>query len=89
MSDIVKVDETYKKWIKNVSVRFKNSQIKAAIKVNDVTFLLDIMKRNGGNQGNCELGKSFLSTGEQGLDRSIAGSKIFFTKKSIIHELIL
>ena len=35
MSDIVKVDETYKKWIKNVSVRFKNSQIKAAIKVNE------------------------------------------------------
>ena len=35
MSDIVKVDETYKKWIKNVSVRFKNRQIKAAIKVNE------------------------------------------------------
>lgn len=35
MSDIVKVDETYKKWIKNVSVRFKNGQIKAAIKVNE------------------------------------------------------
>ena len=91
MSDIVKVDETYKKWIKNVSVRFKNSQIKAAIKVNEemLRFYWTLGKRNGGNQGNCELGKSFLSTGEQGLDRSITGSKIFFTKKSIIHESIL
>lgn len=35
MSEIVKVDEKYKNWITDVSVRFKNSQIKAAIKVNE------------------------------------------------------
>lgn len=35
LSDIVKADEKYKNWITDVSVRFKNSQIKAAIKVNE------------------------------------------------------
>lgn len=35
MSDIVKVDEKYKNWITDISVRFKKSQIKAAMKVNE------------------------------------------------------
>lgn len=35
MSDIVKMDDNYKNWITDVSMRFKNSQIKAAMKVNE------------------------------------------------------
>ena len=35
MSDIVKVDKTYTEWISDVSKRFRQCQIKAAIKVND------------------------------------------------------
>lgn len=35
MSDIVKMDNNYKNWITDVSMRFKNSQIKAAMKVNE------------------------------------------------------
>ena len=35
MSKLIKVDEEYKEWIHSVSQRFKRSQIKAAIKVND------------------------------------------------------
>ncbi|MBQ9488739.1 MAG: hypothetical protein IKO41_09530 [Lachnospiraceae bacterium] len=35
MSELVKSDNEYALWIKDVSKRFKNSQIKAAIKVND------------------------------------------------------
>ena len=34
MSDIVKFDEQYAQWIKDVSSRFRQSQIKAACKVN-------------------------------------------------------
>ena len=34
MSKLIKIDDNYKNWIKDVSKRFKQSQIKAAIKVN-------------------------------------------------------
>lgn len=34
MSNLVHIDEEYKAWINNLSLRFKQSQIKAAIKVN-------------------------------------------------------
>lgn len=35
MSEFIKVDENYRKWIEDVSSRFKQSQIKAAMKVNE------------------------------------------------------
>ena len=35
MSKMIKVDEKYKKWIEDVSGRFRAGQIKAAMKVND------------------------------------------------------
>jgi predicted nuclease of restriction endonuclease-like (RecB) superfamily len=35
MEEIIKFDESYKKWISEVGNRFKKSQIKAAVKVND------------------------------------------------------
>ena len=34
MSEIIKTNAEYSKWIKEVSLRFRNSQIKAATKVN-------------------------------------------------------
>ncbi|MCQ2229493.1 MAG: PDDEXK nuclease domain-containing protein [Bacteroidales bacterium] len=34
MSNLIHIDEEYKTWINNLSLRFKQSQIKAAIKVN-------------------------------------------------------
>ena len=35
MSKLLSVDNEYKEWLQDVSHRFKRSQIKAAIKVND------------------------------------------------------
>ena len=35
MSKVITVDSEYKEWIQDVAQRFKRSQIKAAIKVND------------------------------------------------------
>ena len=35
MSKLVNIDKEYKEWLRDVSQRFKRSQIKAAIKVND------------------------------------------------------
>lgn len=34
MSKLIKLDTEYQLWIKNLSKRFKQSQLKAAIKVN-------------------------------------------------------
>lgn len=43
MSSLIKADESYRKWIEEVSRRFRSSQIKAAVKVNDemLRFYLD------------------------------------------------
>ena len=35
MSNLIKTDKVYKKWISDVSKRFRQSQLKAAIKVNE------------------------------------------------------
>ena len=35
MSNLVKTDASYRLWIQNISKRFHQSQIKAAVKVND------------------------------------------------------
>ena len=35
MDNLVKMDEQYREWISEVSSRFRQSQIKAAVKVND------------------------------------------------------
>lgn len=40
MSEIIKTNTEYSKWIKEVSLRFRNSQIKAATKVNRENMLL-------------------------------------------------
>ena len=34
MTSLMKTDERYKKWISDISKRFRQSQIKAAVKVN-------------------------------------------------------
>jgi len=34
MSEIMKIDAEYSDWINEISLRFKSSQIKAAIRVN-------------------------------------------------------
>ena len=35
MSNLIKTDTSYRQWIEEISIRFKQSQIKAAVKVND------------------------------------------------------
>lgn len=35
MSNLIKIDSEYKNWIADISIRFRESQLKAAMKVND------------------------------------------------------
>ena len=36
MSDLIKFNQDYKKWIEEVSLRFRQSQLKASVKANDI-----------------------------------------------------
>ena len=47
MDKLVEVDAQYREWISEVSKRFYQSQIKAAVKVNDemLSILLAVRKR--------------------------------------------
>ena len=38
MGKIIEIDEQYREWISDVSKRFRQSQIKAVVKVNDEMF---------------------------------------------------
>ena len=40
MDKIIEIDEQYKKWIPEVSKRFRQSQIKAMVKVNDEKYIM-------------------------------------------------
>jgi len=35
MSDLIRIDDEYKKWITGISIDFRKSQIRAAVKIND------------------------------------------------------
>ncbi len=35
MSELIKVDKEYKEWISRISTDFRNSQIRASVKIND------------------------------------------------------
>ena len=45
MSEIIKTNTEYSKWIKEVSLRFRNSQIKAATKVQRIRCLRSFLKK--------------------------------------------
>lgn len=42
MKDIIIIDATYKQWVKALAVRYRNSQIKAAVKVNTEQILFNL-----------------------------------------------
>ena len=62
MSEIIKTNAEYSKWIKEVSLRFRNSQIKAATKVNRemLLFYWSIGHDISENYNEIKYGKSFF-----------------------------
>ena len=62
MSEIIKTNTEYSKWIKEVSLRFRNSQIKAATKVNRemLLFYWSIGHDISENYNEVKYGKSFF-----------------------------
>ena len=62
MREIIKTNTEYSKWIKEVSLRFRNSQIKAATKVNRemLLFYWSIGHDISENYNEVKYGKSFF-----------------------------
>ena len=64
MSNLIKRDETYKKWISDISERFRQSQLKAAVKVNDemLRFYWSVGKDIVDMSGEAKYGSGFYRT---------------------------
>lgn len=64
MSKLIKLDKGYRDWIYDVGLRFKRSQIKASIRVNDVMlrFYWDLGRDISGMLGQAKYGSGFYAS---------------------------
>ena len=79
MSEIIKTNTEYSKWIKEVSLRFRNSQIKAATKVNRemLLFYWSIGHDISENYNEVKYGKSFFKNLSLDLQDALPDVKSF------------
>ena len=79
MSELVKSDNEYALWIKDVSKRFKNSQIKAAIKVNDemLRFYWQLGRDISIREKDNHYGKAFIKSISTDLQKILPDVKSF------------
>lgn len=79
MNGMIKLDKAYSEWIKEISLRFKRSQIKAAASVNKEMLLFywslgrDISLKYGGSR----YGESFFRTLSEDLKKALPDAKSF------------
>ena len=79
MSKLIKIDNTYADWIKDLSLRFRQSQIKAAVKVNSemLKFYFSLGADIVTKQAESKWGKGFFSTLSQDLQNLLPEAKCF------------
>ena len=79
MDKLIEMDEQYKKWISEVSKRFRQSQIKAAVKVNDemLRFYWQLGKELHDKKMNFSYGQSFYKTVSRDLCKELPDVKSF------------
>ena len=79
MDKLVEVDAQYREWISEVSKRFHQSQIKAAVKVNDemVRFYWQLGKELHDRKDKFSYGQSFYKTISRDLRRELPDVKSF------------
>lgn len=77
MKDITIIDATYRQWVKTLAVRYRNSQIKAAVKVNteQVLFNLSLGKDIAERQDENKYGSQFYATLSRDLKEEIPGAE--------------
>jgi predicted nuclease of restriction endonuclease-like (RecB) superfamily len=79
MGDIVKLDEQYSQWIKDISTRFRQSQIKAACRVNQelLKFYWELGREVSIREKENGYGKGFFKKLSSDLTREIPDVKSF------------
>ena len=79
MSNLIKIDNDYAGWIKDLSLRFRQSQIKAAVKVNSemLRFYFSLGADIVTKQAESKWGNSFFSTLSQDLQNLLPEAKCF------------
>lgn len=91
MSKLIKTDNEYKEWIGELKQRIRQSQIKAAVKVN--TELLKLYWNLGENiikkQAETKWGSGFLNQLSADLNRSIPRHARFFQTKSGTYKKVV
>ena len=79
MSKLIKIDNAYAGWIKDLSLRFRQSQIKAAIKVNSemLKFYFSLGADIVNKQAESKWGDGFLKNLSQDLQEALPDVKGF------------
>ena len=79
MNDMIRIDDEYIEWLKNIKSRFKMTQIKASIKVNDemLRFYWSLGKDIVEKQAESKWGNSFFDTLSEDLKKCSQGQKAF------------
>ena len=81
MNDMIRIDDEYIKWLKNIKNRFKKTQIKAAIKVNEemLRFYWSLGRDIVEMQAESKWGSAFFDTLSEDLRKIFPGTKGFST----------
>lgn len=79
MSELIKIDEEYAKWISDISKRFRQSQLKAAVKVNDemLRFYWRLGHDISARERNHDYGKAFFKNLSLDLQKELPDVKSF------------
>ena len=79
MSKLIKINNDYASWIKNLSLRFRQSQIKAAVKVNSemLKFYFSLGADIVTKQAESKWGDGFFKNLSQDLQDALPGVKGF------------
>lgn len=81
MNTMIRIDEEYINWLKIIKDRFKNTQIKASIKVNDeiLRFYWSLGRDIVEKQAESRWGSAFFDTLSEDLKKMFPGTKGFST----------
>ena len=79
MSKLIKIDNEYKDWIEDISRRFRQSQIKASMKVNDemLRFYWELGSDISAKSKDSQYGSKFYETISEDLREALPGIKSF------------
>lgn len=79
MNDMIRIDDEYIEWLKNIKSRFKMTQIKASIKVDDemLRFYWSLGKDIVEKQAESKWENSFFDTLSEDLKKGSQGQKVF------------